>query len=110
MIEQAEALLRNFGFQEVRVRHHELRTGHLARIEVGLGELPRLVADGLGQRVSQSLRDIGYAQVTVDLQGYRRGSTNEGVKVNFGVRPASAGLKLTPVVVPSGTAGFPPQG
>lgn len=107
MIEQAEALLRNLGFQEVRVRHHEMRTGHLARIEVGLGEISRLLADGLGQRVSQSLREIGYAHATVDLRGYRRGSANEAVSVRFGSRRAPGEPPPAPVVLQPGAPGSP---
>jgi len=78
MIEQAEYVLRDLGFYDVRVRHHELGTKLcLARIEVGPTELPRLLADGLSGRVAEELKKLGYAHVTVDLQGYRRGSLNE---------------------------------
>ena len=55
---------------------------YLARIEVGRGELPRLLEDDMRGRVSAALRNIGYAHVTVDLQGYRRGSLNELVRQN----------------------------
>jgi uncharacterized protein len=51
----------------------------LARIELGPEELPRLLAAELFARVASALREIGYAHVTVDPQGYRRGSLNEGV-------------------------------
>jgi uncharacterized protein len=78
MIEQAEYVLRDLGFYDVRVRHHELGTKlWLARIEVGPNELPRLLTDGLSARVAEELKRIGYTHVTVDLQGYRRGSLNE---------------------------------
>ena len=95
MVEAAENLLRDLGFHDVRVRHHELqsRTGvspasskpeqtgcppcSLARIEVGLAELPRLLSNSLSVRVAEALKRIGYAHVTLDLQGYRRGSLNE---------------------------------
>jgi uncharacterized protein len=78
MIEAAEAFLRDAGFHDVRVRHHALANKHfLARIEVGFGELQRFVDNGLIERVAARLREIGYAHVTLDLQGYRRGSTNE---------------------------------
>ena len=104
MIEEAENFLRDLGFQEVRVRHHELGSGvenrvtsfgsapkaqpaagqappaaprHLARIEVGAAELPRLLEQEKGQRVAEALKKIGYTHVTLDLQGYRRGSLNE---------------------------------
>ena len=102
MIEQAENVLRDLGFYDVRVRHHELRSAefglrnalpvsgpidsalrtphsalHLARIEVGPGEMPKLLENGLSLKVAEALKQIGYAHVTLDLQGYRRGSLNE---------------------------------
>ena len=80
MIEQAEKLLRELGFRDVRVRHHELKLGSLARIEIGIGELPRMWKDQLHSRVTQELRQIGYTHVTVDLQGYRRGSLNSAAR------------------------------
>jgi uncharacterized protein len=99
MIEQAEYVLRDLGFHDVRVRHHELGHGEaapgsaaregesparsLARIEVGPGELPQLLEAGRSEQVSQALLRIGYAHVTVDLQGYRRGSLNQGVPIHF---------------------------
>jgi pyridinium-3,5-biscarboxylic acid mononucleotide sulfurtransferase len=85
MIERAEYVLRDLGFHDVRVRHHELKSGNLARIEVGSQELTRifeLLPDGQSRRFEQiasELRKIGYAHVTLDLQGYRRGSLNENL-------------------------------
>ena len=76
MIEQAEGLLRDLGFYDVRVRHHELKVGHLARIELGQQEIARLLGDGLLPKVATALRGFGYAHVTLDLEGYRRGGTN----------------------------------
>jgi uncharacterized protein len=102
MIEAAENVLKGFGLGEVRVRHHELGvtsgewqvTGnraisandpatrqsslvtHLARIEVGPAELPKLLENGLSARVAEALKQIGYLHVTVDLQGYRRGGAD----------------------------------
>jgi uncharacterized protein len=80
MIEAAENVLRDLEFHDVRVRHHELKAGHLARIEVGRGELPRLLTDAVLSQVTTALRAAGYTHVTVDLEGYRRGSLN-GVPV-----------------------------
>ncbi len=77
MIEQAEYALRDLGFYDVRVRHHELKQASLARIEVGPGELGKFLANGVAQRVADALKRVGYAHVTLDLQGYRRGSLNE---------------------------------
>jgi uncharacterized protein len=80
MIEQAEYVLRDLGFHDLRVRHHEL-TGQgqktaLARIEVGVEEIPKFLASETSARVAAELKKIGYAHVTLDLQGYRRGSLN----------------------------------
>jgi uncharacterized protein len=89
MIEQAEYVLRDLGFHDVRVRHHEMRRNEgmmndaaqpapsLARIELAPAEIPRLLAEGRLASVAEELKKIGYAHVTLDLQGYRRGSTNE---------------------------------
>jgi uncharacterized protein len=80
MIEEAEYVLRDLGFYDVRVRDHEWAAGGrdaLARIEVGVEEMPKLLLDGVFARVAEALRKIGYAHVTVDLQGYRRGSLNQ---------------------------------
>jgi uncharacterized protein len=74
MIEQAENVLRDLGFREVRVRHHEV--GPMARIEVAPGELERLRQPETSGPVGASLRGIGYAEVQIDAQGYRRGSLN----------------------------------
>ena len=85
MIEQAEYVLRDLGFHDVRVRHHELKLGQLARIEVGPAEQAKMWTDGLAGRVAAELRKIGYTHVTLDLQGYRRGSLNEvPAPVRFG--------------------------
>lgn len=79
MVEEAEYLLRDLGFHDVRVRHHQLGGtlgGHLARIEVGTSEFPRLLEAGVRERIDSGMRAAGYSQVTLDLAGYRRGSNN----------------------------------
>ncbi|MCG3149943.1 MAG: Pyridinium-3,5-biscarboxylic acid mononucleotide sulfurtransferase [Verrucomicrobiae bacterium] len=82
MIEAAENVLRDAGFYDVRVRHHKT----IARIEVGPEEMSRFLEDELREAVAKSLQVIGYAYVTLDLQGYRRGSTNEVVMKTKGTR------------------------
>ena len=107
MIERSEYVLRDLGFYDVRVRHHEVgpkfqpssfklkllgSTGSsdletwnlepgtsLARIEVGPMELPKLSDEAMTGRVAEALKQIGYAYVTLDLQGYRRGSLNDAL-------------------------------
>jgi len=76
MIEAAENALRDLGFYDVRVRHHELKTGQLARIEVGALELPRLFQNGASGKIVEACKKAGYTHATVDLEGYRRGSLN----------------------------------
>jgi uncharacterized protein len=74
MIERAEDFLRDQGFREVRVRHHEVKHGHLARIELGADEIATAVP--CFGSIAEALRKIGYAHVTLDMEGYRRGSLN----------------------------------
>ncbi len=72
-IDAAETLLRELGFRECRVRHHE----KLARIEVPAGEIARFADVGLRQRVDAGLRELGFQYVALDLKGLRSGSLNE---------------------------------
>lgn len=64
---------------------------HLARIEVGPNEMKKFLEGDLGTRVAAALKEIGYAHVTLDLLGYRRGSNN-GVGEQA-TAPASAAEK-----------------
>ena len=85
MIERAELVLRGLGFRICRVRHHDppspLASARqaLARIEIGRDELARALEPEVRDRIVRELRAIGYQHVTIDLQGYRMGSLNEGV-------------------------------
>jgi pyridinium-3,5-biscarboxylic acid mononucleotide sulfurtransferase len=49
---------------------------HLARIEVGPEEMKKFFGNGLSLKISEALKQIGYTHVTLDLQGYRRGSSD----------------------------------
>jgi uncharacterized protein len=75
MIERAEESLHAFGFRVCRVRHHDT----LARVELGRDELPRALEPETADAIVRSLKAIGYRYVTLDLQGYRTGSLNEGL-------------------------------
>ncbi|HWL94402.1 MAG TPA: ATP-dependent sacrificial sulfur transferase LarE [Phycisphaerae bacterium] len=83
MIERAEAILRDMGIRECRVRHH----GPLARIEVPAVWIERLAAPETRGRIDAAFRAIGYQYVAVDLRGFRSGSLNEVIA--FGKRQAS---------------------
>jgi pyridinium-3,5-biscarboxylic acid mononucleotide sulfurtransferase len=78
MIEAAEQALRAAGFRVCRVRHHDT----LARLEIGRDELPRALEPEIRERLVRELRALGYQHVTIDLQGYRMGSLNEGVRLH----------------------------
>jgi uncharacterized protein len=73
MIDQAEQFLLNLGFGQVRVRLH----GQMARIEIPQADIDRFFERDLRDRVNQRLRQIGFAYVALDLEGYRSGSMNE---------------------------------
>jgi pyridinium-3,5-biscarboxylic acid mononucleotide sulfurtransferase len=68
-----EADLRALGLRQVRVRFHD----SIARIEVALDELDRLLAPGLREEVVAAGKRHGFRFVTLDLAGYRQGSHNE---------------------------------
>src|SRR5262252_3908619 len=71
-VEHAEALLRDLGFEELRVRHH----GETARLEVPLAQLARLVEPEARARVVDGLKSLGFRWVTLDLEGLRSGNLN----------------------------------
>jgi len=75
MIERAEQALRALGFRVCRVRHHD----ELARLEIGRGEMARALEPEVGAAIVRELKAIGYRYVSLDLQGYRTGSLNEGL-------------------------------
>jgi uncharacterized protein len=74
-IAKAERYLHSLGFTQLRVRHHD----KIARIELLKNEIPHLYENGLADRVTAQLKEIGFTYVTVDLQGYRSGSMNETI-------------------------------
>jgi pyridinium-3,5-biscarboxylic acid mononucleotide sulfurtransferase len=74
-IEAAEQALRTLGFRVCRVRHHD----ELARIEIGRSELARALEPDTSAEIVRALKAVGYRYITIDLQGYRTGSLNEGL-------------------------------
>lgn len=87
----AEAVLRELGFAECRVRFHD----PIARIEVPAAELPRLAQAGVREVIVARLRELGFLYVTVDLQGFRSGSLNEALPVAPAATPPSAGRRAS---------------
>ena len=71
-VEQAEALLLEEGFTQVRVRDHK----GMARIEVDRSEMKWFTDDQRCARIADGLKKLGFRFVTVDLEGYRLGGAN----------------------------------
>ena len=74
-IERAEQALRALGFRVFRVRHHD----DVARIEIARSEMPRALEPEIAAAIVRELKEVGYRYVSLDLQGYRTGSLNEGL-------------------------------
>ena len=74
MVECTEAFLHDHGFDIVRVRYHE---NNAARIEVPIERIPELVEPHFHAAFLAVCREVGFQQVTVDLQGFRSGSLVE---------------------------------
>ena len=79
-VDEAEKYLREeFGLLEFRVRHE---ANELARIEVSIDELPRLLDTSNRLAITAKLRELGFAFVTIDLEGFRSGSLNSVIAVD----------------------------
>jgi uncharacterized protein len=70
-IEKAENLLRNLGISQRRVRHHD----STARIEVLGGDMPTIIENRA--QIVERFKALGFAYVTLDIEGYRSGSMDE---------------------------------
>jgi len=69
-IERAESALRQLGFGDLRVRHHD----EVARVELPPADLVRAVVDPLRSEVLAAVRRAGFRYVTVDLGGIQSGA------------------------------------
>ncbi|MBT4483170.1 MAG: ATP-dependent sacrificial sulfur transferase LarE [Candidatus Latescibacteria bacterium] len=75
---KAEAVLRELGIHQYRVRNH----GDIARIEVDEEGLNLLMDKSVREKVTGQLKSLGYTYVALDLEGYRTGSLNEILDLN----------------------------
>ncbi|HEY6121090.1 MAG TPA: ATP-dependent sacrificial sulfur transferase LarE [Pyrinomonadaceae bacterium] len=73
VVDRGEAILREMGFREFRVRHHD----QLVRLEISPAELDRILNREMVDEIARRFRDLGFKYVTLDLQGYRSGAMNE---------------------------------
>lgn len=76
-IEQSERYLIGLGFRLVRVRAHN----DLARIEVSIPDIQRLIQLDIREQVEKALLEFGFKQVEIDLRGYRSGCFDELISV-----------------------------
>ncbi|HEV7796709.1 MAG TPA: ATP-dependent sacrificial sulfur transferase LarE [Pyrinomonadaceae bacterium] len=72
-VDQGEEILRDLGFQEFRVRHHD----SLVRLEISPAEMTHALRVDVIDDLARRFRELGFKYVTLDLQGYRSGSMNE---------------------------------
>jgi uncharacterized protein len=75
-VSACERFLRELNFREFRVRYH----GDLVRIEAGGEEMRRLMDNAVRSAISRRFKEIGFSFVSLDLDGYRRGSMNESLR------------------------------
>ena len=74
MVDKAEQLLLDMGFNQFRVRIHG---ENVARIELQPEDFGRMLDEELRIRVYEAFKEYGFAYVALDLRGYRTGSMNE---------------------------------
>jgi uncharacterized protein len=72
-IDRGEAIMREMGFREFRVRHHD----ELVRLEIAPAELERALEREIVDELARRFRALGFRYVTLDLHGYRTGAMNE---------------------------------
>jgi len=72
LIENGEAILRELGFRQFRVRLHD----KLARIEIAPEEMSLAMTPEMSARIAQRFKAAGFLYVALDLEGYRQGSLN----------------------------------
>lgn len=87
-VEAAEDYLRSLGLRECRVRVHP---GELARLEVPASEIAHLAEPVTREALTRKLRELGFAYITLDLEGFRSGSLNNliplGIKRQYESQP-----------------------
>jgi len=78
-VDRGEEILREFGFKEFRVRHHDT----LVRLEIAPAEMDRVLQKEVIEQLAARFRELGFKYVTLDLQGFRSGSMNEVLPINI---------------------------
>ena len=78
-VDRGEEILREFGFREFRVRHHDT----LVRLEIAPAEMEQVLRRDVIEQLAARFRELGFKYVTLDLQGFRSGSMNEVLPVKI---------------------------
>ena len=72
-VDRGEEIMRELGFREFRVRHHD----ELVRLEIAPAEMNKALDADMAQEFARRFRELGFKYVTLDLHGYRTGAMNE---------------------------------
>jgi len=72
-VDRGESILRELGFRQFRVRHHD----QLVRLELAPEEMDRVLNREMLAELARRFRELGFTYVTLDLHGYRSGAMNE---------------------------------
>ncbi len=78
-VDRGEEILREFGFREFRVRHHDT----LVRLEISPAEMDRVLQKDVIDQLAARFRELGFKYVTLDLHGFRSGSMNEALPITI---------------------------
>lgn len=78
-VDSGEEILREFGFREFRVRHHDT----LVRLEISPAEMDRVLQKDVIDQLAARFRELGFKYVTLDLHGFRSGSMNEALPITI---------------------------
>jgi uncharacterized protein len=76
MVDQAEQTLIDMGFHQLRVRIHGDGYHPMARIEITLEEMDKMLDKNIRQTITEKFKEIGFSYITLDLCGYKTGSMN----------------------------------
>lgn len=72
-VDRAERFMRQLGFRQVRVRHHDT----IVRLEVLPSDFPKVLEHA--DAIVAHMKSLGYLYVALDLEGYRSGKMNDGL-------------------------------
>jgi uncharacterized protein len=73
-VEKGEDYLRGLGLRQFRVRDH----AGLARLEVSREEVSAILNEAQLKSMAEAFKNLGFTYTTLDCEGFRSGSMNEG--------------------------------